>query len=390
MKPLQLSFFTLLLLISFGSVNAVLFTPGLPNIMHYFHISATQAQQTISSFLIGYALGQLFYGPLANRFGRKGALYAGISLAILSSLLCILAGELHLYSLLVIGRFLLALGSGVGLKMTFTLLNECYSPTVASQKASYLMLAFAITPGLSVAIGGVLNTHFGWTSCFYAGMIYGIVMLLLARKLPETKPIIDRDAFKLQHLVEGYVSQLHNKRLIAGGLLMGCTACFIYVFAALAPFIAMNLLGMTSNAYGIANILPALGLLIGSLISAQLTKRYSLKTVIFIGILFAAFGVIILSITLKSHLSVIMALFIPMIVVYFGLCLIVANSSALAMSQVNDKAHGSAIMNFLNVGLATLVVMTLHLFTVTVSLLPLIYIGLIVMMIGLFMYIKKY
>jgi DHA1 family bicyclomycin/chloramphenicol resistance-like MFS transporter len=134
----KLPFFTLLLLISFASVNAVLFTPALPNIAQFFGINEDVAQQTMTWFLVGYAFGQLLYGPLANRFGRKPALYMGISLQMYSSLLCVLAGYTHTFWLLAIGRFLLALGSGVGLKMTFTLVNECYEPKIASQKISYL------------------------------------------------------------------------------------------------------------------------------------------------------------------------------------------------------------------------------------------------------------
>src|SRR5579864_6635516 len=88
----QLPFFTLLLLISFASVNAVLFTPALPNITHFFGISEDIAQQTITWFLIGYAVGQLIYGPIANRFGRKHALYTGIGIQIISSLFCVVAG----------------------------------------------------------------------------------------------------------------------------------------------------------------------------------------------------------------------------------------------------------------------------------------------------------
>lgn len=216
--PIKLTFFTLLLLISFASVNAVLFTPALPDIAYFFEIREDVAQQTITWFLIGYALGQLVYSPIANRFGRKPALYAGIILQITSSLLCVLAGVIHEYWLLVIARFMLALGSGVGLKMTFTLVNECYEPKMASQKISYLMLAFAITPGLSVGIGGILNTYYGWTSCFYAGAIYGCLLLLLVTRLPETQKTLDLNAFKMKYLLHSYSSQFKNRQLIAGGL----------------------------------------------------------------------------------------------------------------------------------------------------------------------------
>jgi MFS family permease len=381
---IRLPFFTLLLLISFASVNAVLFTPALPNIAHFFDIGEETAQQTITWFLVGYALGQLVYGPIANRFGRKPALYAGISLQIVSSLLCVLAGVIHEYWLLVIARFMLALGSGVGLKMTFTLVNECYEPKIASQKISYLMLAFAITPGLGVALGGILNTYYGWTSCFYACAIYGLALLFFVARLPETQKTLNLDALKMKHLVHGYSNQFKNSQLITGGLLMGCSTCFVYVFAAAAPFIAINIFDLNSAEYGLANILPPIGLILGSIIGARLSKKYSLESIILAGILIASLGSILMFIAMIMNFSIVSSLFFPMIIIYFGSCFILANASTIAMSKANDKAHGSAVMNFINMGLATLVVLVMGIFSMKTLLLPVIYIVLCVAMMGIF------
>jgi MFS family permease len=385
----RLPFFTLLLLISFASVNAVLFTPALPNIAHYFGIGEDTAQQTITWFLVGYATGQLVYGPIANRFGRKPALYTGISLQIVSSLLCVLAGLIHEYWLLVIARFLLALGSGVGLKMTFTLVNECYEPKIASQKISYLMLAFAITPGLGVALGGILNTYYGWTSCFYAGAIYGLALLFFVAHLPETQKTLNLNALIMKHLVHGYSSQFKNTQLITGGLLMGGSTCFVYVFAAVAPFIAINIFGLNSAEYGMANILPPIGLILGSIVGARLSKKYSLESIIRAGILIASLGAVSMFVAMFIQLPILFSLFLPMIIIYFGLCFILANASTLAMSHVSDKAHGSAVMNFINMGLATLVVLCVGLFPMKTLLLPAIYIVLCIAMMGIFKFVTR-
>jgi DHA1 family bicyclomycin/chloramphenicol resistance-like MFS transporter len=379
-----MSFFILLLLISFASVNAVLFTPALPEIASYFAISDNAAQQTITWFLVGYAIGQLLYGPIANRFGRKPALYMGILLQIVSSLLCVFAGSLHVYSLLVLGRFFLALGSGVGLKMTFTLVNEMYEPQLASQKIAYLMIAFAITPGLSVMIGGLLCTHYGWTSTFYAGAVYGIVMLLLTMRLPETKLQVDKNALKLRHLIHGYLSQFKNIPLISAGLLMGSGTSFVYLFAALAPFIAMNIMHMDITAYGTANLFPAIGLIVGSISSAQLIKKYSYQSIMLIGILFALLGSIMMSVFMLMQLSAYIALFLPMIICYFGLSLVMANASSIAMSKTSDKAHGSAVMSFTNMGLATAVVLGVGMLPINLLLLPIVFIVVSVGMIMLY------
>lgn len=382
--PIKLPFFTLLLLISFASVNAVLFTPALPNITHFFGIGEDKAQQTITWFLVGYALGQLLYGPIANRFGRKPALYVGVVVQIISSLLCVLAGTIHEYWLLVAARFMLALGSGVGLKMTFTLINECYEPKIASQKISCLMLAFAITPGLGVALGGILNSHYGWASCFYAGAIYGLILLLFIARLPETNKTLSMNALKIKYLLRGYSCQFKDIQLIAGGLLMGSSTCFVYVFAAVAPFIAINIFGLSGSVYGLANILPPIGLILGSLVGARLSKKYPLKLIIQAGILIASLGSVFMFVGMFMHFTILFSLFLPMIVIYFGLCFILANASTIAMSHVNDKAHGSAVMNFINMGFATLVVLGTSLLPMRALLLPTIYICLCVASIGIF------
>lgn len=369
----QLSYTALLLMISFASVNAVLFTPALPQITTFFAISTESAQLTISWFLIAYTAGQLIYGPLSNRFGRKPALYSGICLQILSSLLCVLSGKLHYYPLLVIGRFFLALGSGVGLKMTYTLVNEVYQPQEASRKISYLMLAFAITPGLAIALGGILSQHYGWISCFYASAIYGLIVLFIVMPLPETQKILNPNALKLGHLFSDYAEQVKNKQLLFGSLLMGLCTCFIYVFATLAPFIAINLLGMTSTQYGLANILPPLGLISGSLLSAQLTKRYPLQFIIRIGIGITSLGTIAMITALYTDQAALLILFLPLVFIYFGLSLIIANASVLAMSQVRDKSQGSAVMSFVNMGLATTIVLSLGFFPLNTAILPTIF-----------------
>ncbi|CAN5440289.1 MFS transporter [soil metagenome] len=369
----QPSFFTLLLMISFASVNAMLFTPALPDITHYFVITSNAAQQTMTWFLAGYALGQLIYSPIANRFGRKPALYVGIGLQIVSSFLCVLSGMVHIYSLLVVGRFLLALGSGVGLKMTFTIVNECYEPKTASQKISYLLLAFAVTPGLGVALGGILNEHFGWMSCFYVGAFYGLLLLVLVSRLPETLKIIEPDALQIKHMLKAYTIQFKESRLLAGGILMGGSSSIVYVFATLAPFLAIHFYAMSSAQYGIANIIPPIGLIVGSVISARLVKYNSLESMIRSGILIASIGTLVMLVAMLTHLSVWFSLFLPMIIIYFGICFILANASTIALSHVEDKAHGSAVLNFLNVGLATIMVLSLSFFSMEIFLLPIIY-----------------
>lgn len=382
-SKVNLPFITLFLMISFASVNAVLFTPSLPDLTVYFAISNDTVQQTITLYLLGYAFGQLVYGPLANRYGRKPALYMGIGLQMVSSLLCVYSGLIHLYTLMEVGRLLLGLGSAVGLKMTFTMISETYEPKIASQKIAYLILGFAIAPGLAVALGGFLNSHYGWQSCFYAGFIYGLILFVMTMRLSETLTPEKKDinALKITHLLKSYLSVFSNSSLVYGGLLMGGATCFVYVFAALAPLIVINLFGLSSQEYGIANLMPPIGIILGSLASAKLAKTMSLNIILKLGLQISCVGVLIMLLAVIMHVDYLYAIFLPMIIIYFGLSFIISNASAVAMSHVSDKANGSAVMNFINMGSATVAVLGIGFFSVSVILLPLIYISLIFLMI---------
>lgn len=364
---------TLTLLISFASVNAVLYTPALPDIATFLQISHAQGEGTVAWFLIGYALGQLLYGPLAERFGRKKALYMGIGLQILASLGCALTYYNNSYEWLIICRFLVAIGAGVGLKMTFTLVNEWYKPKEASQKIAYLMLAFAMTPGLAVGLGGLLNTYLGWPSCFLVGAVYGVALCVLVSRLPMQPSVINKKALQLRHLRRAYQQQFTNVSLLTGGLLMGAAGCFVYVFAAIAPFIAIDLLQMSSSEYGLANIIPSLGMIGGCLCSGQWVKKVDFKFLIKVGTAVSSLGVVLMAVLMLMGLSPWFSLFLPMMIIYFGLSFVMANASTLAMSLVVDKSHGSAVMNFINVGIATLSVLALGLCSIHAMLLPVVY-----------------
>src|SRR5690606_28707057 len=131
--------------------------------------------------------------------------------------------------------------------------------------------------------------------------------MLLVRKLPETKTHLELDAFKLNYLIKGYAKQFRNSQLINGGLVMGGATCFVYVFAALAPFIAINIMHMDVVEYGIANLLPPIGLVLGSLVSARLATLDKPMFVIKMGILISFIGSLLMFIFVSIHCSALLA-----------------------------------------------------------------------------------
>jgi|ERR1700722_16026643 len=352
--------FILLLLASFASVSAVLYTPALPAMAESLKITNAQAQISMTAFLIGYAFGNLPYGPFSNRYGRKPAIYVGILIAIIGTLLILLAGALHSFLVLVIGRFIAALGSSVGLKITFTMIGDVYSQTKATKKISYVMLSFAIAPGLAIALGGLITNQFGWESCFYFLTVYSALLLLLSIRLPETGQEKDLEALNGTKIVTGLLKKLKNRDLVTCAIIMGCATSFVYLFASEAPFVGINHIGLRADTYGLLNFIPPVGMIIGSFFAHQLAGKKNILTIMVMGIGIALLGSIVMFISFLGGTINIWSLFIPMPFIYIGLSLIFSNASGLAMTGAKNKSNASAVMNFINMGTSVLALTTIE------------------------------
>jgi hypothetical protein len=132
-------------------------------------------------------------------------------------------------------------------------------------------------------------------------------------------------------------------------------------------------------------MLPSIGLIAGSLCSARLAAIWPLRSIVCAGILITCCGVISMLMAVYFLHSALLILFVPMIIIYFGLSLVIANASSAAMSHTTDKAHGSAVMNFINMGLTTVVVLCQGIISTSVVLLPMVYLFLSILMLILYM-----
>ncbi len=381
--------FILLFLVSFASVGAVLFSPGLPGLAYYYGISITEAQLPVTIFLLGYALGQLPWGPIANRIGRKNSLALGIGLQILGALGASFMGYLCFYFFFLCFVFLMALGSSVGLQMSFTLIGDAFSKKEATKYASYTGLSFAVAPGLSVALGGLLVKWFFWQSCFLFLSFYGLFLLVLSRLLPETGSGKDKTALKMKNILKVYAAEFRNKILVFSGLTWGCVTTIIYLFAQFAPFLALNHLGLDPEEYGFLNMIPSVGFVLGSIIARILIYGSAFQTM-FLGITFVSIGIFVQLFCFLTGYVNSWSLFFPMPVIYLGTPLIFSNASSFALTYTENKSIASAILNFLNVGTAVLATMLLAFFPLKKAfILPSFFSVLLILVIVLITTLKK-
>lgn len=344
---------SLMLLSAFASMGAIVMMPALPTMADFFNKDIGTTQLAVTTFLFGYAVGQLFYGPLANRYGRKAALYIGIFIATLGSLFSIFSSPTDSFSFLIIGRFLEAFGATAGLAISVTIINEFYFEKDARKIMGLLMLAFAIVPGIAIATGGYLVQYFHWISCFYFLLFYGLLLLYPAYQLPETLQQKDFDAIKIHYVLQHYKDKLINKELMAFAILCGLSGGCVYVFGAEGPFIGIHLLKISPSMYGLLGLTPYIGTFFGSILVVRFAK-YNSITVIKFAFLIELISSIAMLILFLVHDVNLYSMLIPMGIFCIGNPILTATAITLAMQQDSDKSNTSAVANFTSISMPVL------------------------------------
>jgi MFS family permease len=349
-------------MISIGAVNAVLFTPGLVQVATYFNVSQATAEWSLTAYLLGSALGQLPYGPFSNQYGRKKVLFIGVTILIISSFICILAGYYQTFWLFVLARFILAMGASVGLMMTFTLVSDVYPLSAATKVISQLVIAFAVAPYLAIAVGGFLVHHFHWEACFYFSILYGFILLVLFRYFLPIDFIDKKMDATPKVIFKKFLHQFRYGSLLGLGIIMGSIAGTGYVFAAKAPVLCLTILKLTPQEFGIINLIPMFGMIAGSLYSAKVATIWPPKKAIIFGLIIALASVAFMLYGLAFFDLAVWNLFVPMIGLFFGLTFVYANASSVILGHAQDKASASSIANFLNMFVAGTALLTTSFF----------------------------
>ena len=339
----------LALLISLCAVNAVLFSPALTGVAQFYHVSNGAAQHTISIYMLGYALGPLFYSPFANAFGRKRTLFGGLIIGFIGAILCIAAMPLHSFSTLLAGRCLTSVGLSAGYGISFTIVHDYYEPAKARNILALITMAFAIGPGVATTIGGILVNYFGWNSPFYAGAAYIALLFILSFSLSETLTKAHHKPLNIGNTFSGYFSALKNPMLITYAMIYTGIPAVIYIFVATAPFIAMDFLHASPSTYGYWFLVVTLGYVAGNFFASFTSKRWDTRKTMWVGLWIMILSSALLLVLFLLKVNYLAALFIPAGCLYFGMPAVYANAAVMSTKSHTDKANASAMMAFISI-----------------------------------------
>lgn len=342
---IQIPLLSLLLFAGYASFGAVLPAPALPAIEQFFHVTASQAEAVMFIYLIGYGLGQLIYGPISNRFGRKKPLIVGISISLVGSVIGIIAPFLPSFDLFIISRFIVAIGSAASLVIAMILIIDCYDEINARQVFSKVVLTFAFVPFIASALGGALTHYLSWQTLNVVLLLYALVLLVVSRSLPETMPKEKRLSLSFNYFLDSYKTLLRNFSYLRLIILFSLGSAASYVFNALAPIVVIKTMGITPVLYGYLSIIPAIGILIGGVASTRLAHQVKASTMIICGVSLIVLGSLGLGVLFYAGEVNLVALYTMSIAIFIGHAIVIPNAGMQAQATIIDHANGTSVMN---------------------------------------------
>jgi DHA1 family bicyclomycin/chloramphenicol resistance-like MFS transporter len=337
--------FLLASLTALGPLSMDMYVPSLPDIGRALHAPISQVQLTISSYLFGYAAGQLLYGPVSDRFGRKPVLLAALLLYGIGSVVCALTPSIET---LIAVRFVQALGGAGAIVLARAVVRDLYSGVRAGRELSLMGSIQAFAPIVAPVIGGALQTAFGWRASFIVLVAFALCAgAATARLLPETLHRRTPGPLSLAALGGLYRSVLKHPAFLAFLAIMTPTFVGLYAWVSGASVVIQGVYGLSPLAFGATYAAGSLGYMAGTTIAARNVVRFGLDRTIGIGGAIMAAGGLAMATAVGLGLASVAWLVGAMTVYLAGMGLAMPQTMAGALTPFGDRAGtASSLLGF--------------------------------------------
>jgi len=333
------------LLTALGPLSMDMYLPSLPDIARALNAPTAQVQLTISSYLLGFAAGQILYGPVSDRLGRRPVILCALALYGVASVICAVAGSIEM---LIAARFVQALGGAGSIVLARAAVRDLYSGVHAGRELSLMGSITAFAPIVAPAIGGVLQVAFGWRASFVLLLMFAAVAAsAAARFLPETLRQHTPGPFSFVAMAALYRSVLVHRGFLAHLAIL--TASFVGLFAWVsgASIVIQGVYGLSPVAFGMTYAVGAGGYMVGAYTAARAVMRLGLDRTIGIGALVLAAGGLAMAAGVAFGFAGVAWLVGTMTVYLAGLGLVLPQSQAGALTPFPDRAGtASSLMGF--------------------------------------------
>jgi DHA1 family bicyclomycin/chloramphenicol resistance-like MFS transporter len=328
-------------LMAFGSIATDMYLPALPMLGTALRADPGQIEMTLSGYLIGFSLGQLLWGPVGDRYGRRGPIAVGLALFVVGSVGCALSGT----AMQMVGwRVMQAVGACAGPVLARAMVRDLYARERSAQVLSTLMLVMGIGPLLAPLLGGQILAVWSWQGIFWILVGCGLLALVGLSTLPETLPRARRNTQPLGEALLGYVALARSPRLLGYAL----PGAFFYggLFAHIAgtPFAYIDYHHVPPQAYGLLFGVNVAGMMAANLLNARLVARLGADRLLRLGTGGAAFAGVVLALDARFGWGGLAGLVAPLFLYVSMLGFIVANSVAGALATFPHRAGAASAL----------------------------------------------
>jgi DHA1 family bicyclomycin/chloramphenicol resistance-like MFS transporter len=332
----------------FASISTDFYLPAMPVMAEELGAHAGSVAFTISGYLIGFSLGQLFWGAVSDKYGRRMPVAIGLVLFVIGSAGCALSGNIET---IILWRIVQALGACAGVVLARAMVRDLYSGPRAAQMLSTLMAVMAIAPLLGPILGGQIAAFAGWRAIFWVLVVLGLLTLMALFTIPETLPAERRRTDTLFSAFGRYGALLRHSKILGYA---GTGAFFyagMYAYIAGTPFAFITYHHVPPQYYGLLFGSGIVGIVATNLINTRLVHHVGSNRILSVGVLIATLAGLVLAVCAYSDLGGLWGLFIPLLVFVSMTGFIVANSIAGALADYPEQAGAvSALVGAIQYG----------------------------------------
>jgi DHA1 family bicyclomycin/chloramphenicol resistance-like MFS transporter len=348
-----------LLLLTLGLLSAVgpfsidMYLPGFPEIAKSLKTNVASVSLSLSSFFIGISFGQMLYGPLLDRYGRKGPMYIGLTAYVLASIGCALSNSVEM---LIFWRLLQALGGCVGMVASRAMVRDIFPVNENAQIFSALMLVVGISPIIAPTLGGYVTAHLNWRFVFGILTLMGaFVLTMVYFQLPESKKPDPNYSLKPKAITIGFWQVMIEPQFYTYAFTGAVASAGLYAYIAGSPYVFMELFGVTEQQYGWIFAAIAAGLILATQLNTLLLKRFTSEQIIRVALGFQ--GVVGITLVCGAYFEW-LNVYIAVALLFCLSCqgFTFPNSSALSMAPFSKNAgSASALMGAIQMGVGAAV-----------------------------------
>ena len=322
-----------------GPFSIDMYLPAFPAIAEDLHATTAQVQSTLMAFFLAYGASQIFYGPAADIFGRRGPMLAGLGVYTLASIGCLLAPNIET---LIVFRFVQGCGVAAVMVIPRAVIRDLYSGAQATQLMAMVMLVISVSPMLAPLAGSAIIEPFGWKAVFVAGaLVAGLGTVLILSVLPETHAPERRSERAMGPLLSNYLTLLKDPLYLGLIVIGGAGIASFFSFLSSASFLYIEEYGLSPTQFALAFAFNAIGFFAMSQLASRLAGRFGMVRLVGMAVAGYAAGLGLLLLLTLVGIDSFFVLVGLLFVSFSFLGLVMPTTMVLALEN-NGRMAGSA------------------------------------------------